>query len=255
MVKDSEQNKMSKNIFISSSGRKFYQKAKDLHTQYGMLKDTDIAKAGPGQELRTNKNVSLFMVEGQMIDFYEKIKRMAQIIPLKDVGTIIANTGINKDSRVLDAGAGSGGLACFLAKIAKKVYTYDIRDDHIALVKKNKEFLGLTNLTVKKGNIYEGVPEKELDVVILDLPEPWEALSTAKSSLKPGGFLVTYSPHIPQIIDFVSAVKEDGSFIHMKTFEIIEREWEINGRKVRPITGRIGHSGFLTFSRLVKKLD
>jgi tRNA (adenine57-N1/adenine58-N1)-methyltransferase len=254
--KKTTKKKESDRLFISKSSRKFFSKAdSDLHTQYGMLKKEDYEKANFGDELKTNKDISLFMVEPSYVDYYHKIKRLAQIIPLKDIGSIITETGINKNSVVLDSGSGSGGLCCFLAKIVKKMYTYDIRDDHIELVKKNKEFLGLSNLDINKGSIYESdkIKKKDMDVMILDVPEPWNAIETGKKILKAGGFIVSYSPHIPQVVDFVNDIKKDDSFIYIRTIEIIERDWEIDGRKVRPQTSRIGHSGFLTFARLVKK--
>ena len=42
------------------------------------------------------------------------------------------------------------------------------------------------------------------------------------------------------------------NFYVVKTIEIIERQWEIDGRKVRPKGQEIGHSGFLTFMRKIK---
>ncbi|MBI4176564.1 MAG: hypothetical protein HY518_05140 [Candidatus Aenigmarchaeota archaeon] len=88
-----------------------------------------------------------------------------------------------------------------------------------------------------------------MDAVTLDVPEPWKALPHAAAALKAGGFLVSYSPSVPQAADFVNAVLGDASFVHIKTFEIIEREWEISGRKVRPVTAAIGHSGFISIVR------
>jgi tRNA (adenine57-N1/adenine58-N1)-methyltransferase len=182
---------------------------------------------------------------------YRKIKRDAQIIPLKDVGLIIAETGINKESKLLDAGSGSGALACFLASIVKEVITYEIREDFIGIVKQNIEFLGLKNIKIKNKNIYEEIEEKNVDVVTLDVPEPWKALDNCAKALKPGGFLVSYSPSIPQIIDFVNAIRKNESFVYIKTVEIIEREWEVEERRVRPKSKSI-HSGFLSFARKVK---
>jgi tRNA (adenine57-N1/adenine58-N1)-methyltransferase len=243
----------TKNIFISTSGRKFYSKGGDLHTQYGFVSEKDIKTAKLGDKLKTNKDVNLYMIPPSFIDVYTKIKRLAQIIPLKDIGAIITETGMDKNSKVLDAGSGSGGLACFLAHLVKKMYTFDIRDDHIDVVKKNKEFLGLKNLEVKKGDIYDGVKVKDVDVMILDVPEPWRVLPVAKDVLKVGGFIVSYSPHMPQVVDFVNDARKDPHYIYLKTVEINEREWEIDGRKVRPMGSRINHSGFLSFARLVHK--
>ena len=95
------------------------------------------------------------------------------------------------------------------------------------------------------------VDEKKIDLIVLDLPEPWKAIDAARKSLKVGGFLVSYSPSIPQTTDFVNDINKDKDFVHVKTSEIIERNWEIDGRKVRPRSQQIGHSGFISFVRRI----
>lgn len=243
-----------KKVLITKQGRKFYAKNfdEDLHTQYGFIRKEELKKAKDGSLLKSNINAEFFVFTPSFIDLYKKIKRDAQIIPLKDIGLIIAEAGINKQSRVLDAGSGSGALACFLAGIAKEVTTYEIRHDFIEVVKSNIEFLGLKNVKIKNKNIYSEIDEKDIDVITLDVPEPWKAIDSCANALKPGGFLVSYSPSVPQVMDFVSAVKKNESFVYLKTVELIEREWEIEERRVRPKSKGIGHSGFLSFARKVK---
>lgn len=242
-----------KKVLITKEGRKFYAKelGKDLHTQYGFIKKEEMNKSKEGSLLKSNTNKEFFIFNPSFIDLYRKIKRDAQIIPLKDIGLIIVETGINKKSRVLDAGSGSGALACFLAAIAKEVITYEIRDDFIEIVKSNIEFLGLKNIKIKKKDIYKEIDDKNIDVVVLDLPEPWNAIEACSRALKPGGFLASYSPSVPQVADFVNAVRKNESFVYLKTAEITEREWEVEERRVRPKSTGIGHSGFLSFARKV----
>ena len=184
-------------------------------------------------------------------DLYRKIKRDAQIIPLKDIGLIITETGIDKNSKIIDAGSGSGALACFLAHLCKEVITYDIRKDFINIVEKNIEFLGLKNIKIKNKDVYNKIDEKDTDLIVLDLPEPWKAINSAKKALKVGGFLVSYSPSVPQTMDFVNEINKSKNFVHVKTSEIIEREWEIEERKVRPKSRGIGHTGLISFCRRI----
>ena len=243
-----------KKVLITGQGRKFYTKDlnEDLHTQYGVIKKEDLKKAKEGSLLKSNTNKEFFIFNPSFIDLYRKIKRDAQIIPLKDIGLIIAETGINRQSKVLDAGSGSGALACFLSSIAKEAITYEIREDFIEIVKSNIEFLGLKNIKIKNKDIYNEIDDKDIDVLILDVPEPWKALENCAKALKPGGFLVSYSPSVPQVADFVNALRKDENFVYLKTVEITEREWEVEERKVRPKSTGIGHSGFLSFARKVK---
>lgn len=244
-----------KKVIMTRQGRKFYAKNldEDLHTQYGFVKKEELAKAKEGDTLKSNTNKEFFVFNPHFIDLYKKIKRDAQIIPLKDIGLIIAETGINKENRVLDAGSGSGAMACFLASVAKEVVTYEIRQDFIEIVKSNIEFLKLGNIKIKNKNIYNEIDDKDIDVAILDLPEPWNALENCAKALNPGGFLVSYSPSVPQVADFVNAVRKNERFIYLKTSEIIEREWEVEERRVRPKSKGIGHSGFISFARKLKE--
>lgn len=238
---------------LVSGGKKFYVKNtdEDFHSQYGFIKSNVLKEAKDGDILKTNIGKEMKIFTPNFLDMYEKIKRQAQIIPLKDVGIIIANTGFSPDWKIIDAGAGSGALSCFLANLACKgrVYTYDIREDHAAVVRKNIEYFGLDNITCEIHDVYNGIPEKDADLITLDLPEPWKAAEHAKNALKVGGFIVSYSPSVPQMADFVNQLPE--GLIHVKTVEIAEKEWDVVGRKVRPKSQSIGHSGFLTFVRRV----
>ena len=239
-------------ILLTKEGKRFYVKdiTKDYHTQYGFVKVKDLKKKD-GSRIKTNTGQELTIFTPSFIDDYKKIKRAPQIIPRKDIAAIIAETGVNKKSIIVDAGGGSGALACFLANIAKQVTTYEIREDFYKIVLKNKKFLGLNNLKIKNKDIYRGIEEKEVDLVTLDLPSPWNAIKPAENALKVGGFLVSYSPTIPQVIDFVSMIQRNNKLVHLKTIEIIERPWDIDERKVRPKSQPIGHSGFLSFCRKI----
>lgn len=241
-----------KKILMCRSGKTFYLKdiSKDFHCQFGFVSKKDLKKKD-GSIVKTNTNKELILFSPSFIDSYKRIKRGAQIITRKDIGIIITETGTNKNSKVVDAGAGSGALACFLASICKEVTTYELREDFIKIVEKNKESLDLKNLKIKHKDIYKGIDEKNVDLVTLDLPEPWKALDSAKKALKIGGFLVSYSPTIPQIMDFVNAVNKNKNLIHLKTIELIQRKWEIEDRKVRPITTQTVHTGFLSFCRRI----
>ena len=107
------------------------------------------------------------------------------------------------------------------------------------------------NLKIKNADIYRGIDEKNVDAVILDLAEPWKATQAAGAALKAGGHLVSYSPTVPQVSDFLVHWEKNG-FLHVKTVESIQREWEFKERIVRPKSQPIGHSGFITFARKVK---
>ena len=240
-------------LLTNREGKKFFYKGKDLHTKYGYIKQKDLEKAKPGKKVKTQLGKEFTVLPALFIDKLGKMKRAPQIIPLKDVGLIIAETGLEPNWKIVDAGAGSGALCCHLANLVPKgkVYTYDIRDDHLAVAQANIKFFGFKNITAKKMSIYDKIPHKNIDLITLDVPEPWLALEHAFKALKPGGFIVSYSPCMPQVSDFVEAVKKIPDLSYIKTVELIQREWEVIGRKQRPKTQQMGHSGFISFVRKI----
>ncbi|MBI2658755.1 tRNA (adenine-N1)-methyltransferase, partial [Candidatus Woesearchaeota archaeon] len=78
------------------------------------------------------------------------------------------------------------------------------------------------------------------------------AIENCAKALNPGGFLVSYSPSVPQVADFVNALRKNERFVYLKSVEITEREWEVEERRVRPKSSGLGHSGFLSFARKVQ---
>tara|TARA_Y100000034_G_scaffold61729_1_gene74933 strand:+ start:6229 stop:6999 length:771 start_codon:yes stop_codon:yes gene_type:complete len=219
---------------------------KDFSTQYGIIKKSDLNKIG---KAKSNTDKEFFIFPSQFVDDYKHIKRLPQIIPRKDIGFIITETGLGKNSVVVDSGSGSGGLCLMLANIVKKITTYDIKKEHCDIVKENAKTLGIKNITIKNKSIYIKIDETNVDVVTLDLPEPWLAVKNCITALKHGGFIINYSPSVPSVMDFISEINKHDELFHMKTIELIQREWEFEKRKVRPKSKMMGHSGFLSFVR------
>lgn len=241
---------LNREVTISGFEKHYVDIGKDFHTKHGIINKKDLLKK-PGSVIHVKKH-EFIILDPVFLDHYKRIKRLAQIITLKDIVAIIANTGLTKDSVVLDAGSGSGALACFLGMIAKKVTTYDIDKKSLEVTKGNVESLGLNNIDVKQGNIHDDkkIKEKNIDIFVLDLPEPWKAIKTALKVLKIGGFVVVYVPNITQVQTFVKALPEE--FLLEKTIEVIEREWVVDAKRSRPRTKDHAHTGFLTFARRLK---
>ena len=174
-----------------------------------------------------------------------------QAILEKDIGVILVNISLDNDSKVLEAGSGSGKLTAFLARAVPNgnVYSYEIRKEFLYIAKKNIDDLEIKNVVFKNKDVYDGIQEKNLDAIILDLPEPWKALKYAGKALKNGAFLVAYLPTIFQTMKFVKEMKNNKNFIFTKTIGVIERPWFVDEKKVRPMSNIIGHTAFITFIR------
>jgi tRNA (adenine57-N1/adenine58-N1)-methyltransferase len=187
-------------------------------------------------------------------DALQGMKRKAQIIIAKDAGQIIINCSITPGKKILEAGIGSGSLTIVLASMIApngKVISYDLRQDFIDHAMKNINKIGLTHLVEAKiQDVTEGIDEKELDAVILDIPNPWLAVEHSWKALKPGGFFCSYSPLISQVEQTVDELSKQ-SFIKLKTIETLEREIIVKKYGSRPSFSMLGHTGYLTFARKI----
>ena len=181
-------------------------------------------------------------------NLYRKLKRGPQVILPKDIGIIISYSGVDKNSVCVDAGTGSGWLAVSLARVCKEVYSYDMRDDFLAIAEKNRGMLNLDNLTLKNGDVTKKIDEKDVDLVTLDLPGSDKALSNAKKALKPDGCVVGYLPHMEQVKDFVGKLNS-LKFHDVHTVEVIVRDIMVREEGVRPSTKGIWHTAYLVFAK------
>ena len=230
-------------IIIDKKGNRLIWEKGDLHTSLGLIKEKNIKNGIVKSEIGNE----FLVFDAGFVDKLNKIKRGPAIMNKKDIGLIIAYTGIGKDSKVVEGGSGCGVLASYLGRISKNVASYEKNNEFFKLAKRNLEFLDV-KVKLKNKDICEGIDEEDLDLVVLDLLESWKAVKHAKRSLKSGGFLVCYLTNINQVIELVKNL--DGFYLD-KVLENIEREWVIEGLKVRPKNIGILHTGFLVFARRI----
>ncbi|MFH1591931.1 MAG: rRNA adenine N-6-methyltransferase family protein [Candidatus Woesearchaeota archaeon] len=228
-------------VVIDKKGNKYFWQKGELHTSLGVIKDVKngIVKSNLGNEF--------IVFDAGFVDKLEKIKRGPAIILKKDVGEIVAHTGISQKSKIVEGGSGCGVLAAFLGNVSDNVVSYEKNRSFFEIAKKNLEFLGV-QVKLKNKDLHEGIDEKNLDLVVLDLLDPWKVFLHAKKSLKSGGFLVCYLTNINQVME---CAKNLEGFYLEKVLENIERGWVVDGFKVRPEHNGLMHTGFLLFARRV----
>ncbi len=179
---------------------------------------------------------------------YRRLKRGPQVILPKDIGIIMAYTGVGKRSVCVDAGTGSGWLAVSLARACKHVTSYDIRDDFLKIAEKNKAIEGLDNLDLVNRDVTKSIKEKDVDLVTLDLPNSDKVVRHAHKALKPEGYVVGYLPHMEQVKKFVKAL-ERYSFRNVFTIEVIVRDMLVRAEGMRPSTKGVWHTAYLVFAQ------
>lgn len=243
-------------LLLDKDGKSYLVKLqeREFHTDKGVIKLGEVIGKKPGDKIETHIGKRFTVLKPSMADHFRKIKRVPQIMLPKDAAQIIAHTGIGPRGRVVDAGTGSGALAIFLGNIVRpdgKVYSYEVKDDFIRVAKENIEKVGLQDIIeVKKQDIYEGIDETELDLVALDIPSPEKVIPHAENSLKPGGYLTTFTPCIEHLQRIYKKLPEH-KFQNYETIECLVRNIQVNENCTRPSTRMIAHTGYLTFARRV----
>ena len=225
----------------------------DKYKGVGVINPADLVGIEYGKQTKI-KDKEFWIFKPSSMDKLQGLKRKAQIILPRDAAHIITNCSIESGHTVLESGIGSGSLTIALANAVApsgKVISYDNREDFIKHALKNLKTMGL-DVFVKTENkdVTRGIKEKDLDAVIIDIPNPWDAVPHAWKALKVGGYLCTYSPLISQVEKTVDIIKKHG-FIEVKTYENIQREMVVSKHSTRPSFNMLGHTGYLTFARKV----
>ena len=176
--------------------------------------------------------------------------RKAQIIQPADASYIIAKAGIRSGSRVLESGVGSGALSSYILWAVGKegsLTSIDLDREAIEITEKNlSKFFDLSNWNRKVGDIKVEQDIAGMDAVVLDIIDPWNAISSAKRILEAGGSLVTYSPTFNQTERTVTEMKKQNMAV-IETTEITKRDLIVRDGSTRPDHNVIGHTAFLTF--------
>jgi tRNA (adenine57-N1/adenine58-N1)-methyltransferase len=162
----------------------------------------------------------------------------------KDIGLVIAYTGMNHNDAVLDAGTGSGIAAIYFGGIAKTVKTYEVRPEFSALAQKNISEAKLKNVEAIAADFITA--DGDFDIVHLDMQILPEHVNHAFTLLNSGGYLACYTPFLEQMAIVIDAAS--GQFTEIHTHELIEREMTRSKRGTRPSTS-VCHSGYITIAR------
>ncbi|MBN2109890.1 MAG: methyltransferase domain-containing protein [Methanosarcinaceae archaeon] len=233
--------------------REFIVKVSDeeFHTDFGIIDLSVLLERSPGDSVTSHTGQEFTLQRPRMRDLFNHAKRTGAPMMPRDIGPVIAYTGLNRDDAVLDAGTGSGILAMYMGSIAKRVLSYEIREDFVNVARQNVLNAGLDNVEIRCGNIVDEIPflEESFDVITLDTRDSKDVVPHVRKVLNPGGFLVTYSPFFEQTLEIRKAIDAAG-FYDVRTMEFSEREISFSERGTRPATSRVGHTGFITIARI-----
>lgn len=242
-------------VLVDSRDRTYLVTLRDgaeFHTHAGVTPHSAIIGRSEGVTVRSSSGARFLVVRPTLADFVLNMPRGAQVVYPKDLGPLLVLADVFPGALVVEAGVGSGALSLALLRAGARVVGYEVRPDFAKVARANVEaFLGAgVEYRVIEHDVYGGIPEPDVDRVVLDLPEPWRVVKHAESALRPGGVFVAYLPTIGQVAQLREAL-DHSAFGLARTVEVLERSWHVRGQSVRPDHRMVAHTGFLTAARLL----
>jgi tRNA (adenine57-N1/adenine58-N1)-methyltransferase len=244
-------------VLVDSRGRQYLvdlAEGGSFHSHTGVVAHDDLLGQGEGATVRSTTGARYTVMRPTLAEYVLRMPRGAQVIYPKDLGPILLLADIYPGVRVLEAGVGSGALSMTMVRAGAEVVGYELREDFAARAQENvRTFLGeraLAHYRVELRDVYDGIDERDLDRVVLDLSEPWRAVEPAAAALRSGGILLAYTPSVAQVATLRAALA-DSHFELPSTVEVLQRSWHVEGQAVRPDHRMVGHTGFLTTARLL----
>jgi tRNA (adenine57-N1/adenine58-N1)-methyltransferase catalytic subunit len=265
-----------KHMVLLAEGRTF-------HTHRGGLAHDDLIGAPEGTVVKSSGGTPYVALRPLLADFTLSMARGAAVVYPKDAAQIIALADIFPGARVLEAGAGSGALSCWLLRNVGEdglLVSYERRPDFADIARDNVErFFGgphpawqlrvgdLLEVTGEGAGADSGSegeagggagpevpagptgPADSFDRVVLDMLAPWEFARLAAEVLIPGGVLCCYVATVTQLSRTVESIREQSSFDEPAAWESMVRGWHADGLAVRPEHRMVGHTGFLITAR------
>jgi len=231
-------------------------KAGERHSIHpGFIQHDDLIGRPEGVVVTTQMGARLLAVRPTFAEQVTGRRRQTQPIYPKDLGAILVGADIYPGARVLEAGTGTGALTlAALRAVGERgsVVSYEVREEFLEAAKRGiAETAGSIppNLTLKLGDIYLGIEERDFDRVLLDLAEPWQAAPAVKEALRPGGIVFAHCPNVSQVQRFFDCLREVKGFGMLEAYELLQRGWTVRGRSMRPSHRMVAHTGFLCFAR------
>jgi tRNA (adenine57-N1/adenine58-N1)-methyltransferase catalytic subunit len=236
----------------------------EFHTHRGAIAHDAVIGQPEGSVVKSTNGDPFLVLRPLLVDYVMSMPRGAQLIYPKDAAQIVHEGDIFPGARVLEAGAGSGALTCSLLRAVGphgRVISYEVRADHAEHARRNVEtfFGGVPdNWRLVLNDVAEAEAEAgadaeladgSVDRVVLDMLAPWEVVDTVARVLVAGGVLTVYLATVTQLSKTVEALRDQQCWTEPRSWETLQRGWNVVGLAVRPQHNMRGHTGFLVSAR------
>jgi tRNA (adenine57-N1/adenine58-N1)-methyltransferase len=228
----------------------------EFHTHRGALAHDEVIGTPEGSVVKSANGDAFLVLRPLLVDYVMSMPRGAQVIYPKDAAQIVHEGDIFPGARVLEAGAGSGALTCSLLRAvgpAGEVISYEVRADHAEHAERNvATFFGQDpdNWRLIISDVVDSdLPDESVDRAVLDMLAPWDVLDAVARMLVPGGVLIIYVATVTQLSTTVEALRERQCWTEPRSWETMQRGWNVVGLAVRPEHTMRGHTAFLISAR------
>jgi len=228
---------------------------KEFSTKKGQIRHDDMIGRPEGIVVESSLGHRYQVFRPLLFEYVVAMPRGAAIVYPKDAAQIVTMADVYPGARVVEAGAGSGSLTCYLLRAVGPtgaVGSYELREDFAETARRNVEqAMGErpAGWTLTVGDVREEIAETEIDRLILDLVDPWSCVPLAGERLTPGGVICAYVATTTQMSRFVETLRADGGFTEPQAWETLVRDWHLEGLAVRPDHRMNGHTAFLVTAR------
>lgn len=228
----------------------------EFHTHRGIVSHNDVIGLAEGSVIKSSGGDAFLVLRPLLVDYVMSMPRGAQVIYPKDAAQIVHEGDIFPGATVLEAGAGSGALTCSLLRAVGpdgQVISYEVREDHAEHAQRNvATFFGAdpANWRLIISDVADSdLPGASVDRAVLDMLAPWDVLESIARLLVPGGVLIVYVATVTQLSRTVEAMRAQQCWTEPRSWESLQRGWNVVGLAVRPEHTMRGHTAFLISAR------
>ncbi len=228
----------------------------EFHTHRGSIAHDALIGLEQGSVVKSSNGALFLVLRPLLVDYVMSMPRGPQVIYPKDAAQIVHEGDIFPGARVLEAGAGSGAMTLSLLRAVGsggRVVSYEERADHAEHARRNVSvFFGgpPENWRLIVGDVSDSeLPDGSFDRAVLDMLSPWEVLDAVARLLVAGGVLMIYVATVTQLSRVVEALRAQQCWTEPRSWETMQRGWNVVGLAVRPQHSMRGHTAFLVFTR------